>query len=81
VRLELSFTSEGNATTFSDIALTDVTYTYIAEGEDLEVALDRVRNLTALLAAWENIQREGLVVGGPAALREVNAYLSLFFAP
>ncbi|MBM4460306.1 MAG: hypothetical protein FJ011_21510, partial [Chloroflexi bacterium] len=76
VRFELSLTGEGNATTFSDIVLRDVTYKFIVEGADLELALQRVRNLTALLAAWDALQSQGLIAGSSAALQEVNAYLT-----
>ena len=76
VRLALSISSEGNPHSFTDVQVRDVTFTAIVEGDDLDAALDRVRNLTALLAAWQEVQDEGLIVGGPAALAEVNAYLS-----
>jgi Tol biopolymer transport system component len=76
VRFELSLTGEGNAMTFSDIVLRDVTYKFIVEGADLELALQRVRNLTALVAAWDALQSQGLIAGSSAALQEVNAYLT-----
>jgi hypothetical protein len=77
VKFELSFTGEGNELTFQDIVLQDVTYKFIVEGEDLNAALDAaIRNLTALMAAWEAIESQGLIVGRTAALREINAFLN-----
>ena len=77
VKFELSFTGKGNASTFQDIVLRDVTYKFIVEGEDLNAALQAsIRNLTALMAAWEAIESQGLIVGRTAALREINAFLN-----
>jgi len=75
VRLELSLTGEGNVSAFNDIELNDVTYRFTVEGSDLETALQRVRNLTGLLAAAKALPTRGLIVGSSAVLQEVNAYL------
>ena len=50
VRFELSLTGEGNPAAFTDLVLRDVTIKFIVEGDSLPLALERVRNLTALLA-------------------------------
>ena len=46
------------------------------EGEDLDPGTAAGANLTALLAAWDTIQSQGVITGSSAALQEVQSYLT-----